>query len=281
MVRRAPASLVCPLAALALLAAARARADEVVKVTGTGSALGAVARVARAYERSAPGVSVRVLPSLGTSGAIKAVAGGAIDVALAARPLRADEGEGLTAVPIAYSPFVFAVGPKVAPGTIGVADLVRIYRGELRAWPGGERIRPVLRPAGDADSAFLRSLSPALAEAYGAALARPGMLVAATNQDSDALAGRTPGALAVTTLTQLTTDPVGLRPLAWEGVAPSLANLAAGRYPLWKPFFAVVRAGAPERTRAFLAYLASAEGRAALQEAGCLPPPFPSRGGAP
>lgn len=270
----------CPLAALALLAAAPARAD-VVKVTGTGSALGAVARVARAYERSTPGVSVRVLPSLGTSGAIMAVAGGAIDVAFAARPLRADEGQGLTAVPIAWSAFVFAVGPRVAAGTIGVADLVRIYRGELRAWPGGERIRPVLRPAGDTDSAFLRSLSPALAEAYGAALARPGMLVAATNQDSDALAGRTPGALAVTTLAQLTTEPAGLTPVSWEGVAPTLANLAAGRYPLWKPFFAVIPASAPGRTRAFLAYLASAEGRAVLQEAGCLPPPFPSRGGPP
>jgi phosphate transport system substrate-binding protein len=160
-----------------------------------------------------------------------------------------------------------------------MAELVRIYRGEQLTWPGGERVRPVLRPAGDADSAFLRSLSPVLAAAYDAALARPGMLMAATNQDSDALAARTPGGLGVTTLSQLVTEPRGLTPLSWEGVAPTLPNLAAGRYPLWKPFYAVVPASLPARTRRFLEFLAGPEAREILQGAGCLPPPFPGDGG--
>jgi phosphate transport system substrate-binding protein len=285
MLRRAPAASagaapVALAALLALLGAAPARAAEVLKVTGTGSALGAVGQLARAFEEANPGVKVHILSSLGTSGSIQAVAGGAIDVGLAGRALKPDEqGLGLKAVPMARSPFVFAVGPRAGVTAIGMADLVRIYRGEQLSWPGGERVRPVLRPAGDADTAFLRGLAPALAAAYDAALARPGMLMAATNQDSDGLAGRTPGALGVTTLAQLTTEPSGLTPLAWEGVAPTLANLAAGRYPLWKPFFAVVPAAPPARTQRFLEFLGSPEGRKLLKGAGCLPPPFPAAGG--
>lgn len=268
------------LVAVALLTAAPARAGDVVKVTGTGSALGAVLRLASAYERAHPGARIQVLPSLGTSGAIQAVAGRAIDVGISGRALRPEElGRGLEAVPLARTPFVLAVGPRAGASAVGIAELVRIYRGEVRTWPGGERIRPVLRPASDADSAFLRALSPELAAAYDAALARPGMLVAATNQDSDALAARTPGSLGVTTLAQLTTEPSGLVPLAWEGVAPTLVNLAEGRYPLWKPFFAVLAAEATPAARAFVAFAGSAEGRRLLADAGCLPPPFPAEGG--
>lgn len=267
------------LLAVALLLAAPARGAEVLKVTGTGSALGAIARVARAYERATPGATVRLLPSLGTSGSIKAVAVGAIDLGLAGRPLTEQERAlGLTAVPVARSPFVFAAGPKSGVTAIGMRELVRIYAGEQRAWPAGERVRPILRPAGDTDTLYLRSLSPELAAAYDAALARPGMLVGATNQDSDELAERTPGSLAVTTVAQLVTEPRELTPLAWEGVAPTLANLAAGRYPLWKPFHAIVQARAPAHVRRFLDFVASPEARKILMEAGCLPPPFPSTG---
>lgn len=179
---------------------------------------------------------------------------------------------------MAWTPFVFAAGARAHATGITMAELVRAYLGESSTWPGGERIRPILRPAGDADTAYLRSLSTALAAAYDAALARPGMAIAATNQDSDAEAARTPGSLSGTTLAQLTTEPRGLVPLAWEGVAPTLANLAAGRYPLWKPIYAIVRAPAPPDVAGLLRFARSPEGRALLGAAGCLPPPFPSAG---
>jgi phosphate transport system substrate-binding protein len=293
MVRRAPApptaasptaravslALALALIAAALIAAAPARAQEVLRLTGTGSALGAIGRLARAFELANPGVKVHILPSLGTSGSIKAVAAGAIDLGLAGRLLdESERGLGVTELPLARSPFVFATGPRAGVTGIGLADLVRIYGGEQRVWPGGERIRPVLRPARDTDSFFLRALAPALGAAYDAALARPGMLIAPTNQDSDALAARTRGSLAVTTLAQLVTEPSGLTPLAWEGVAPTLENLAAGRYPLWKPFYAIVPARVPARTRQFLQFAGAPEGRKILEASGCLPPPFPVAG---
>lgn len=271
---RRPRSIASPLAAALLLAGLPARGEE-LRISGTGSALGTMARVARAFEQASPGVQVRVLPSLGTSGAVKAVAAGALDVGLSGRALTAEEGAlGVVGVEVARSPYVFAVGPRARVTRTSAEEIARIFRGEQTSWPGGERIRLVLRPATDADVLFLRRLSPALDAALGAALARPGMLLATTNQESDALVGRTPGALGLTTLAQLTTDPRGLTPLAWEGADPTLANLAAGTYPLWKPLILVLGTAPAPAARRLLRFLASPEGQRILEQAGNLPVSF-------
>jgi phosphate transport system substrate-binding protein len=262
-----------------LLWSAPALGEEVLRITGTGSALGMAAQLAPAFERANPGVKIRILPSLGSSGAVKAVAGGALDLGLSGRPLQPKEAaEGLTAVEVARTPYLFAVGPRSTATHLDAGALVRILRGELTTWPDGERVRLVLRPASDVDTTYLRSRSPALAAAMDLALTRPGMLMAATNQECDELVARTPGALGLSTLAQLRTEPRGLKALAWEGVEPSLATLADGTYPLWKPFYAVLPASPSPASRRFLAFLASPAGKRLLEEAGCQPPPFRTGG---
>jgi phosphate transport system substrate-binding protein len=265
--------------AAALLASASPALAAEVRISGTGTALGPMARLARAFEAANPDVTVRLLPSVGSSGAAKAVAAGALEIGLSGRPLRPDEvALGLTGLELARTPFLLAVGPRAGTAGLDAAGLARIYRGQVAAWPSGERIRLVLRPRADADTLYLRSLSPDLAAALDAALARPGMLVAATNQECDALVARTPGAIGPSTLAQLSTDASGLRPLAWGGVDPTLANLASGLYPLWKPIVAILpRRPAPTASR-FLAFVRSAEGRRILESAGCLPTPPPAGG---
>jgi phosphate transport system substrate-binding protein len=117
---------------LALLAAPAARASDVVRVTGTGTALGAMRRLAAAFEQASPGHAVQILPSLGSSGAVKAVVDGAIDLALAGRALKPDErSAGVVALPYARTPFVFAAGPRVGVSGISTEEAIRIYRGEL------------------------------------------------------------------------------------------------------------------------------------------------------
>jgi phosphate transport system substrate-binding protein len=253
-----------------------ATAEELIRITGTGTAIGTMLRLGPAFERSHPGHRVKVLPSLGSAGAVQAVAKGAIEVGLAGRALRPDEVSlGLVALEVARTPFLFAVGPRAGATRLGAAELARIYRGEVTSWPGGERIRLVLRPRSDADTLFVRALSPELAVAMDLALARPGMLMAATNQECDAMLAHTPGGLGPSTLAQLRTEPVGLVPLAWEGVEPTLANLVSGAYPLAKPTWVVVRRDPPAAVRRFLAFLASPEGRGLLEAAGHQPLPFP------
>lgn len=269
-------------ALLALLVPAwptQALPGQEVRVSGSGTALGPLARLVREFEAANPDVRVRLLPSVGSSGAVKAVAAGALDLGFSGRPLRPDEAAlGVAALEVARTPFVVAVGPRAGTDGLDLAGLARLYRGDVATWPSGERIRLVLRPAADADTLYLRSLSPELAAAVDAALARPGMLMAATNQECDALIARTPGAVGPSTLAQIATEATSLTPLAWGGVAPTLANLRASRYPLWKPIVAVLPRHPSPATARFLGFLRSAQGRRLLEASGC-DPSLPPAGG--
>jgi len=268
--------LLLPLAALALPVFSRPAEEAPLRSTGTGSAIGVLTRLGRAFEQAYPGRRIQMLPSVGSSGAIRAVAAGALDVGLSGRaPLPEEQGSGVQAFEFARTPFLFATAPGVTATGLTAAEMARIYRGELDRWPQGERIRLVLRPRSDVDTAYLRTLSPELAAAVDQAQARPGMLLAVTNQECDEVIARTPGGLGPSTLAQLQTQSRGLRPLRWEGVEPTLANLAAGTYPLVKPLFLVLPRNPSKAARELLAFIASPQGRRILEESGCQPLPFP------
>jgi phosphate transport system substrate-binding protein len=260
-------------AAAALLASGTAaRAEEVVRASGTGSALGSLRRLGAAFEEAHPGHRLRVLPSVGSSGALQAVAQGALDVGVSGRALRpAERALGLAVTPYARTPLVFAVGPRTRATGITTGEVVRILRGELRRWSGGELLRMVMRSAGDVDTQLLRAVSAEMAAAVDLALSREGALVADTNQECNALIARTPGAVGLSSLTQILTEDRPVTALAWNGVAPTLANLASGAYPLAKPLFVVTRASPPPPVRHFLSFLKSPRARAILEASGSVP----------
>jgi len=270
---RLPAALGLSAAALAL--AGPARADDVVRVGGTGTAIGVMRRLGSAFERAHPGDRLFLPPSLGSSGAVKAALSGAIDVGVSGRAARREErAQAIRDVPFARTLILFAAGPRSGAKALRTEELVRILRGETEAWPGGERIRLVLRPHNDSDTQDIRSISPEMAAAVDVALARPGVLVAATNQECEEAVSRTPGALGATTLLQLRTEGRAMTPLAWNGVEPTPESLAAGAYPLVKTIHLIVPGAPRPAARRFLAFLASEEARRILREAGAEPVPF-------
>lgn len=261
----------------ALLLLPLSGAAQLLRVSGTGTALGTMRRLAGPFAKANPGLRLQPLESIGSSGAFRAVADGALELGLAARPLKAQEiGMGLVALPYARTPFLFAVGPRADVRDFTLGDAIRLYRGELTRWPNGERIRLVLRPRADVDTQILRSIAASLSEAVDSALAREGMLVAVTNQDSNAMLVRTPGAIGLSSLTQIVTEGLSVTPLSWNGVAPTLKNLESGAYPLAKTLYLVIKAPASPAVRRFVAFLSSPEARRILADSGnvaiALPP---------
>jgi phosphate transport system substrate-binding protein len=65
--------------ALSLTLPATVFAEGILKIGGSGSSLGTMKLLAQAFEKSPPGVKVKVLASLGSAGAIKAISKKAID----------------------------------------------------------------------------------------------------------------------------------------------------------------------------------------------------------
>jgi len=244
-------------------------AGEVITVGGAGTGLGAMKLLATAYELAHPGISVRVLPSLGSAGGIKAVAQGALDIAISARPLK-DNEQGMVAVEYARTPFVFVAHRKVRAHGLTLRELEEIYAGAKTAWPDGGRIRLVLRPETDTDTGIISTFSPGMAKAMRTALGRKGMIVAVTDQECVAAVAQTPGGLGGATLTQLVTEKQPVKVLALEGIIPSVQALAEGRYRQFKTLYLVMPSAATPAARRFADFIRSREGARILGRVGNL-----------
>lgn len=264
------------LTAIALCPAGNPGAAEkgvVIKAGGTGGALGGMKQVARAFEKKHPGVTISFAPSLGSNGGIKAVLAGSINLALSARPLSDDERKfGAGEVEYARTPFIFVTSRKGKRPSLTLRQVAAIYAGETKTWPDGAPIRLILRPAGDADTALLRSMSPEMDAAVLAALSREGMVAAVTDQENADIIGRIRGGFGASTLAQLLAERRPLKALSLDGVEPGLAALARGAYPYSKTFFAIAGPKASRGTRDFIAFLHTAEARAILTRTGHLAP---------
>ena len=134
-------------ATLMPLDAAAADAPQEIVIGGTGAALGAMKVLGNAFTATDPAARVRVVPSLGSGGGIKALAAGAIQVAVTSRPLTDEErAKGLVECEVIRTPFVFAVHDKAPATRASLAELAEIYAGTRATWKDGTKTRPILRP---------------------------------------------------------------------------------------------------------------------------------------
>jgi len=96
------------------------------------------------------------------------------------------------------------------------------------------------------------------------ALARPGLTVAATDQESAMAIESTPGAIGTSTLDLLLAERRPLKALAIGGIRPSAAAIGNGTYPYFKTVYLVTRRTRTPATEAFLTFTRSKEGRQIL-----------------
>lgn len=254
-------------------------AADVLRLGGSGTLLGPVEVLAEAYKKIHREASIVIVGNLGSSGGVRALLEGAVDIALASRALKPAEKEaGAVAHLLGVTPFVFVVGPGRPETAITEAELVDIYSGARTRWPDGRLIRLALRPPDDSDNATMDALSPAMQRARRAAHARAGMHFAASDQENADYLERTPGALGALGLAVVIAERRQLRPLQLNGVAPSAEALAQGRYPLQKTLYLVVTPAVSPAVRRFLDFVASPKGRALLRSAGVMPAAQPPGG---
>jgi len=271
--RRRALAVIAGAALLAPASAGRAQ-PAALRAGGTGSALGAMRMVADALaRRQGAGDVLALVPNLGTSGALKALQAGAIDLAFVARPLKAEESAaGLIALEYGRSPFVIVTN-RTDVKNLARARLADLVSGRAPTWTDGQPVRLVLRPRSDGDSALLAAMSPDVARALETAQARPGMVVAATDQDAADEAERLPGSLGTSTLSLMLSEHRRLALVAIDGVVPSAKTISDGTYPYQKPFFLVTRGPPSGPAKQFVEFVRSREGRAILEANGHVPAP--------
>ena len=254
--------------ALCLLVAVgqAAGAEEVLRVSGTGSGTGGMKLVATAFMAANPGVRVDVVRAMGSSGGISALIDGLLEVGVSNRPPNAAElaKAALVSVEYARTPFIVAVHRDLGLTAISSSQLAGLYGEGAVNFPNGKRARPVLRLSDATDTQLLQSFSPEVAAALEAVAKRRGMLNANTDSEAADLAEATAGAFTASTLALIESEKRALVALTVDGKVPSVANLANGSYPYFKSLFVIVGPKSGPNAQKFIAFIQSPAGRELL-----------------
>lgn len=240
-----------------------------IRIGGTGNAIGTMQMLADAFGKLNPEHKVSVLPSIGSSGAIKAIPQGALEIGLSSRPLTEEErAKGAMDTEYARSPTVFAISNKSAVKGITRDQIVAIYAGTMTQWPDGTQVRPVLRQQGDDNTRQIKALAPAMETALASAEQRAGLPFAVIDQEAADKIESVPGAIGVTTLALILSERRSLRALALDKVEPTIANAASGAYPLVKRFYLITKPAPDAPVRSFVDFLATPTAREILSGTG-------------
>lgn len=248
------------------------QAKDLLRIGGTGMALRAMERLGEQLVRSKGEIAVHILPSLGTSGGINALRAGAIDIALAARPITPTEQQnGLRQAACLTTALVFATSKPPSDGwdeEISSARLPALYADPQPVWPDRTPMKIILRSQSGSEVPYLIGKIPALAAAFEQAYKRGGLPIGMTDQENVGLATKIQGSLAITTLLQIRAENLPLRPLRFNGVDPTAASSADGSYPLPLQICLLVTETPAPGTDRFIAHMKTQSGTTLLRSFG-------------
>ncbi|WP_426197741.1 substrate-binding domain-containing protein [Massilia sp. DWR3-1-1] len=242
---------------------------ENIRIGGTGAALGTMTQLAASYTKAHPEHRVRVFPSLGTSGGLKALRAGAIEIAVSARDVNAEEkGAGLYGFKYGTTAFILISHAALPAQPLTKESIAALYSGRQTMWASGQPVRLILRPKGDADTQQLSKFSVEIEAAVTAAHAKSGMATAITDTDAADQLETTLGALSTSTLALVLSENRHVNILSVDGVLPTIKSLDTGNYPHTKDMYVITPATASPGVKRFLDYLRSPPGAAILKRTG-------------
>jgi phosphate transport system substrate-binding protein len=243
---------------------------DALRMGGMGSGMAMLPALFSAFDPQKK-ATLEVVPSLGSSGGLRALSDGALDIAVVGRELKAEEvAQGLTVAAVARTPFVL-VSSKAQPGDFKSSEMANIFGSQKSSWADGTPIKIILRPKSDTDTAALVSNFTGMAQTLEGLRQRKDIPTAATDQDNANLAESIPGSLTASTLTQILMEKRKLHFVSIDGVTPSIETFESGQYRYAKPIYFVLSAKKTDLATRFAAFLRSPQGEAALRMAGNLP----------
>lgn len=208
----------------------------------------------------------------GSSAGIQAARSGAAEIGMSSRELKKDESD-LTATVIAYDAIVLVVNPANPASALSIEKARDIFSGRICDWKAVDASCPsgsltvLTREEGSGTRGAFEELVMHKAEISDACLVQDstGALREIIADDPRAIGYISFGALNSR-----------VRPLAIDGVAPSMDNMlpdpdGVRKYKIVRPFLFATR-GAPSGAAArFIEYIRTDEGAAILKKEGLIP----------
>ena len=255
-----------------LLIAASAQGEELI-IPGSGNPEYVLGELAKAFNAQQGQHRVSVPPSSGTAGALRDVEQGVVVLGRVGRPLKeAERGRGLSYIALGRDAVVFVAGAGVSARSISKAQAVDVYKGNITDWRDlGGKPGPIRAVGREATDTSRQSLAREIKE-FADMQFHESIKVVHLDPQLIELLDRFPTSLGILNRSALFAAATPLKPLALDGIEPSLDNLAAGRYTLWLEFGLIHKAGALNgAARAFIAFIQSPSGERILRERGVMP----------
>jgi phosphate transport system substrate-binding protein len=249
--------------------------QEAVIAAGSGVNLGITRLLAKAFVKENQTITVDVPGSIGTKGAIKAVADGAITLGLISRPLKEEEKNlGIVEHPYARVAIIVGVHPDVQEDAISTRELIDIFKGKKTTWKDGNPIIVQAREKSDSGFLVLQAAIPGFREVYAESHDAKRWTLYFNDQDANQALSNTPYAIGVTDLGMVATEQLKVKALTLDGIAPDKDKVVNGTYPLSRTLSFIYRPELlPDGAKRFLGFVATEAGKKILQENGYLPLP--------
>jgi len=209
-------------------------AMEPIVVGGSGADLETFRILAGEFSKQNPTYNIKVIPSIGSSGAVRGVATGRVDLGLMSRPLKGKERErGLTVIHYADTALVYVVAKGHHVKQVDTDTLKEIYTGGSNT----HGLRPVLRPKLDSDTLVLEEKLPGIRDALAQAYSRKGVPIGTSDQASINILLKSEDVITTSTLSLVMSEKPAVQVLSLDGVSPNASTLSNGTYPLIKKLF--------------------------------------------
>lgn len=247
-------------------------ADAII-TAGSGSNLPATRLLVKAFNRLHPGIHMETPTNIGSAGAIRAVADGAVSIGLISRPLLNDEKNlGLTVIRYARTAVVIGVNPLVKEDGITFNELNSIYRGDKKTWKDGNKIIVLSREPGESSIYVLEENVPGFREVYADSIKADRWSIIMKDEGMNQKIETLPYSIGFTDMGAVTSQKLNIKILKLNGIYPSAKNVSSGAHPLYKTLSFVYR---PDKLtpdmQTFLSFACSTEGKHILSNSGYIP----------
>ncbi|MDD3181852.1 MAG: substrate-binding domain-containing protein [Alphaproteobacteria bacterium] len=240
---------------------------------GSGVNLGITKLLAQGFMASHPEIEITIPGSIGTKGAITAIADNAITFGLISRPLKENEASpDYSVVGYALTPIVIGTHPSVKDESISSEDLINIYKGTKTKWSDGKEIIVQSREASDSGFMVIGKIFPEFKTACEESRKAERWITYFTDQEANTALSRTEYAIGVTDLGMIATEKLGIKALKLNDIMPSVETARNGLYPLSRTLFLLYRTkNIPSEAATFIDYIFSQTGAEILKTHGYLP----------
>ncbi len=248
-------------------------AQEIIRIDGSSGVRPLAKALGKAFSRSKDGMEVQVGKGLGTKARLRVLAEGRIDIATAshgANPIKLAK-RGMTVHTIARIAVVFGINSGVSIGNLTGRQICDIYSGKLTNWNalGGTElpIQPRTRPDDEVDASVMRKGISCLTNLTFAPTVK-------VNKKSGKMArdlAATAGAIGMTTTTRVRRSKGAVKAVAFEGFAPTVANVTAGTYRFTRQAYLITKTVPSPKVKAFLAFAYSPKGGFVLRANDAIP----------